>query len=334
MLTMTDRTVIPIFLFVILAHAVLLLFAIYTNQLTVISKVPEKVKLVVKTIHLKKEKPVEMVAAVISTPKPMPIPEPEPEPVVQAKAEEPIPEPIAEIKEEPLLVRTDQQHEVITTPKPKIHQPKSPPKPVQKSPKPALKPKPVKKTSKPQTKPVAKHPPKKPTTTQKPKEEKLKPSQTTKKPQPKVDQAAEAAKVKRKELLADAQKSISKIQQGHDKVIANAAVLPGSITTLQLETLNANATAEEFTPQQRSYYDELESRLKLQLRLPEYGAVKIKLTLERSGRYVKMAIVSAKSAANRAYIEKMLPTLKYPGFGDHFGDKEQYTFVISLSNDL
>jgi hypothetical protein len=155
---------------------------------------------------------------------------------------------------------------------------------------------------------------------------------------PEVIAAQEAAKAKRRELLASAQKSIAKIERTHDKLgpsqtsLGTAPAVPRPIESLQIETI-LGEKKQQLTPQEIGYHEELASRLKLLLRLPEFGEVKIKLTLERSGRFVKVVIVSAESASNRKYIEKTLPALKFPSFGNNFNDLDQYTFVIALSNE-
>lgn len=167
------------------------------------------------------------------------------------------------------------------------------------------------------------------------------------KPSPKAKQAegsknapkADLQKAKQRELIAKAQKNIANIGKDatHKGIKSNSdvgsVVVPGAISSLYVESINT--TGENlFTTQERDYYDELASRLKLLLRLPEYGEVKIKLTLERSGQFIKLAIVTAQSKKNREYIEQMLPTLKFPSFGDNFNSKSQHTFLINLSNDL
>ena len=94
------------------------------------------------------------------------------------------------------------------------------------------------------------------------------------------------------------------------------------------------AELKELNDKEIGYRDELAGRLKLLLRLPEFGEVKIKLTLSRAGKVAKVSIVSAESAANRTYIEKTIPTLSFPSFGNNFGTLPEYTFLISLSNDF
>jgi hypothetical protein len=56
--------------------------------------------------------------------------------------------------------------------------------------------------------------------------------------------------------------------------------------------------------------------------------------LDRSGKVFSVVIVSSESVANRKYIEKIVPTLTFPGFGSNFGSVMQYTFSITLSNDF
>ncbi len=167
--------------------------------------------------------------------------------------------------------------------------------------------------------------------------------QTASKPKPQKavvqqrDTGDEALKAKRRSLLAEAQKSIAQIESGHDIVAAasnrTTVVLPGKIEHLQIEGLEEGVGETEFTLQEMRYYEELASHLKRQLRLPEYGQVRIKLALERSGKFLEAAVLHAESKKNRQYLEQMLPKLKYPGFGTHFSDTNQHTFVIAFSNE-
>ena len=243
-------------------------------------------------------------------PKPKPKPEPKPEPI---KKKEPPPVPVKKVEKKPPAPATEKSSTPIK---------KDPPKPSVK--------KEVEKTQTPAKKEVAKPIPEK--------KKEAPPQPSTPKIDPEVVAAQEAAKAKRQALLSSAQKSIAKIERTHDKLSAStemtqaAPAIPRPIESLQIETLVIEK-APNLTPQQVGYHEELASRLKLLLRLPDFGEVKIKLTVERSGRFIKVAVVSAESASNRKYLEKTLPTLKFPGFGNHFGSAEEYTFAIALSND-
>lgn len=303
-----DRSLMPITFLVIALHAVMLTMAYIDSSLSKPVAPPIAKRLVVQTVALQPQvQEEEPFIAVQEEPPPKEEPAPPPPQEVEIPKEEPPPPP---------------------PPAPVVEQEIKKPKPVEKKPTPPPKkktpPKPVKK------KEVAK--PKKTET-------KTKPKVTPAKNIPKVDPKVEAAKAKKRTLLEQAQKSIAKIEKNSDKISANRAStiaeanVPARIESLHVEALVGDGT-QTFTKQEIGYNDELAGRLKLMLRLPEFGDVKVKLTLERSGKFVKAVIVSAESTANKKYVEKNLPKLSYPGFGNNFGTEPQYTFVIVLSNDL
>lgn len=255
---------------------------------------------------------------------PAPLPPPEPEVIKpEPEAKKPEPEPVKKV--EPAKPKKAEQV--------KKAEPAKKPAAVKKKPPAAKKaePKPKKAEAKPAKKNEAKPKPKK--------EAEKKPAPPKETAPPKPDPKIEAAKAKRRELLAKAQKSVAKIEQTRDRLTAAqsssvaAAGVPGKIDNLQVETF-ISESGPQLSPQEISYYAELANRLKLQLRLPDFGEVKVKLTLERSGKFVKVVVVNTESAKNRAYIEKTLPTVKYTSFGNNFSGQSEYTFVLALSNEI
>lgn len=163
--------------------------------------------------------------------------------------------------------------------------------------------------------------------------------------EPKKQKSKEAPKVTKKEapkqnealkkLLASAEDSIAKIDKNRDKGKASTskvgAVIPGKIEALQIDAIAIGG--EVLTGTEATYRDELAMRLRRLMRLPEYGEVKLKLTLDRSGKVAKVAIISAQSALNRTYVESTLPTLKFTDFGKNFTGQNQFTFMINLTNE-
>ena len=112
--------------------------------------------------------------------------------------------------------------------------------------------------------------------------------------------------------------------------------LPKALGTLQVDALPLEVpggASGDWGAKETSYSGEVASRLKKALKLPDYGAVKIKLTLDRSGKVVKLEIVQSESRKNKAYVESKIPTLLFPPFGQRFKDVSQNTFVITLQND-
>lgn len=147
-----------------------------------------------------------------------------------------------------------------------------------------------------------------------------------------------AEKKRQQKLFSEVQERIAKIDESRHKgtsgSLKNEKLAEAhTIKSLQTDAITADPKAPPLSHKEISYHNELVGYLKLNLRLPEYGDVKLKLTINRSGKVVSLVIVSTESIANRKYIEKKLPTLKLPGFGSNFGSDPEYTFSITLTSE-
>lgn len=131
---------------------------------------------------------------------------------------------------------------------------------------------------------------------------------------------------KRKALLAKAQENIAKIGKNNDKSSEKRAK---KIDDYEV----ASEQKQELSDEEIGYRDELAGRLRLMLSLPDYGEVKIKLTLNRDGTVHQVKTVSSQSSKNSNYVESTVPTLKFPGFGRHFKNNDRYTFLVTLQNE-
>lgn len=162
-----------------------------------------------------------------------------------------------------------------------------------------------------------------------------------KKRQQEIAAAEEAARQKERALLSKAKENLAKMGETRDKISSSpsinldATALPKELGTLQVDALPVAGAggAEDWGTKEVSYSGEVAARLKKALRLPDYGAVKIHLTLDRTGKVVKVEIVQSESSKNKAYVESKIPTLLFPPFGQRFKDASQNTFVITLQND-
>lgn len=308
-------------LFVIAIHAILISWMILTPFSPVMPRQNER--LIVKTIELSPPPPVSK--QVIE-------PIPEIEPILK-------PEIPPELEAPPQVIEEAPKIEPIKKMEKKPSSPSPAKKNISKK-KPPTEKKPIKKIE-----PVKKKVPPKQTT---PAPKKTIPKKLDKPlDKPKVDSKLEAAKSKaqqeaqekQRKLIAAAQENLAKIDQGRAKMSAaksslgNIAVVPVAIKSLQIEAL-PDSHAPPMTSGEKSYRDELASRLKLMLKLPEHGDVHLKLTLDRMGKVVNVKIVKSASSMNRNTIEKNLPNLKFPPFGNHFENMSEYTFIIQLSNEL
>lgn len=309
----SDSSLRTIAIAVFLLHVGLVL-ALFFNPLNhEVSRIPKE-KIVVKTVVLRESKPNVAPKEKIREPEARIVPalQADPEPNV----EQPLHEPIIEKAPEPTPnVKPEVKKEIFK--KESIKKPSPAKQAVAKK------------------EPLKKEEPKK--TIQKkdiPKSDK-KAAITTK---PKVDPALEEKKAKQKQLIAKAQENMAKISLNRDKLaeakkqtakMASSPVILGALHIDSIQTEGSNA----LTVREMGYRDEVASRLKSCLKLPEHGEVKVKLTLERNGSVEKVTILSAQNVSNRKYIEKTLPSLTFPGFGDNFVGHKTYTFLISLGNE-
>lgn len=176
-----------------------------------------------------------------------------------------------------------------------------------------------------ESKPVVKPPPSKPApvASKKPPPPK-KPAEVKKPTVVKKDPFEE----RKRQLIANAQASMAKIRDTG----------PAKKTSSELKDLEVIESLRIDSPdivcaEDKGYYGALAARLRAGLRLPELGEVRIRLTLNRAGRVVKVETLNAESEYNKQHVEKMLPKLQFPPFGKNFGNASQHTFTITLTND-
>lgn len=334
--TDVNRPLVVIVSAVLAVHAVLIAWMVLFGPSSVKpAKAAPPRKLLVQTVELAPPAPA---APPASLPKPVEkvAEAPAPMPVI----EEVVPEPLPEVKPEPKKVEVKKPEPVK---KPAPTPPKAQPTPKKEAAKPKTSPKPKEPAVKKEVKPKAvEKPAPKPAEAAKSNEaqqaaEKMKQQALE---QQRVKEAAQQAeKQRQRKLLADAEERIAKIGAGHGKVdpgksgkLASVA-LPSALSSLHIDALPDSPGAAPLSFKEASYRDELAGRLKLMLRLPEYGDVRVKLTLERSGKVSKVVVESSASKANGKYIEKTLPGLTFPPFGTNFGNDAHYTFSITLSNE-
>lgn len=163
---------------------------------------------------------------------------------------------------------------------------------------------------------------------------------------PKVDKV-QSEKIKQQKLeekrksdsIASAIASLNRsgsVEQKKATVSAKGAIaVPQAIGALSSDSLVAVVTDDEpLTGQERSYRDELIRRLQLALRLPEYADVTLQLTISRLGKMVALKSLKSSSKKNKSYVEKTLPTVHFPAFGQNFSNEKEHTFQLRLTKSL
>lgn len=163
------------------------------------------------------------------------------------------------------------------------------------------------------------------------------------KKQQEIAAAQKIAQQKEQALIAKAQENLAKMKKTRDKISALSSSinlektpLPQELGSLQVDTLLLEEAENigKWETQEISYSEEVAYRLKAALRLPDYGAVKIKLTIDLKGKVVKIETIQSESKKNKDYVESKIPTLIFPAFGQRFQGLSENTFVISLQNGL
>jgi hypothetical protein len=167
----------------------------------------------------------------------------------------------------------------------------------------------------------------------------------------KQQEKAEAEKVDRKRAEEEKEKQerlavalgalgkskLSRENMNHQPKRASLAQVadPKAIGSLEIDVWMSDQgeKGEAWGVQEVNYRDQVGETLRSELKLPEYGAVTIRLTLGHLGKVINVEIVNSQSGKNRAYVEKTLPMLSFPPFGQQFKGELQCTFSFILKNN-
>jgi hypothetical protein len=146
-----------------------------------------------------------------------------------------------------------------------------------------------------------------------------------------------ALEIARQECAKASEKlgNISKKSQKSNSVSTELhAALPKEISSLKIDSFLAEGdTFTKAGKTEMTYLENVSYCLKKRLRLPDYGFVSIKLTIEKTGKVTRVEIVKSGSSLNKAYIEKELPKLIFSPFGSQFQGVDHYTFLITIHNE-
>jgi hypothetical protein len=137
-------------------------------------------------------------------------------------------------------------------------------------------------------------------------------------------------------LLQELEESIAKIENKSDKGAASkktpVSSKPLAPISLQIDTPSAEFSSVE--DGQSDYADTLVSHLHQCLSLPDYGEVKIQLSLRQDGTVVKVVVLKAQSEKNKQYLESNLSRLRFPRFEGVYASKKESTFTLTFCNEL
>jgi outer membrane biosynthesis protein TonB len=114
-------------------------------------------------------------------------------------------------------------------------------------------------------------------------------------------------------LVKELEESIAKMDAPPAKKSKAIALMP-----LQIDVSS---------PEDESYVSLLVSHLHQALSLPDFGEVKIQLSLRQDGSVAKITVLKAQSEKNRQYLETHLPQIKFPRL------EKESTFILTFCNE-
>ena len=127
-------------------------------------------------------------------------------------------------------------------------------------------------------------------------------------------------------LLKELEESIAKIDK---KSVAKTTPPSKAIAPIPLQIDLHSSDFEE----DADYTALLIRELHESLRLPDFGEVKIQLSLRQDGSVVKVVVLKAQSEKNKQYLESNLMRLKFPRFEGTYSNKKECTFILTFCNE-
>lgn len=130
---------------------------------------------------------------------------------------------------------------------------------------------------------------------------------------------------KKNDLFKEIKESLTKIEKSTHSEKSTALTLPKNIQNLEIDHIEME--------EKNDYFILLAETLKNELELPDYGDVKLELTVLHSGRVTKLKILDASSEKNRRYLELKLPKLTLPAFSEDLKNQYEHTFTLTFCNE-
>lgn len=133
------------------------------------------------------------------------------------------------------------------------------------------------------------------------------------------------ANKKKNDLLNELRESLTKLESQTPMEPSPSLTLPKNIRNLEIDHPEQEAPAD--------YFLILAQTLKNELELPEYGDVKLELTVLNNGRVTKLRVLNASSDKNKRYLELKLPNLLLPPFSEELINEREHTFTLTFCNE-
>jgi hypothetical protein len=129
-------------------------------------------------------------------------------------------------------------------------------------------------------------------------------------------------------LLKELEESIAKIE--NKKAVSKVISTGKALTPIPLQIDLLSSDHEDLSA---DYADLLVGHLHHSLTLPDYGEVKIQLSLRQDGSVSKLIVLKTESEKNKRYLENNLPKLNFPRFEGTYSNKKECTFILTFCNE-
>jgi hypothetical protein len=133
-------------------------------------------------------------------------------------------------------------------------------------------------------------------------------------------------------LIHELEKQLDKIEKGGQKNISHTPTInvPSKISSLQIDRADHSVADEK----DLLYNEMLATFLHQAIVLPEYGEVKLKIDIDEEGRVSQVKVIESQSKVNQRYLEKILPSLRFPRPPHHLSKTKKQSYVLTFCNEL
>ena len=142
---------------------------------------------------------------------------------------------------------------------------------------------------------------------------------------PKPKTYSKTENTKKKTLLKQLKESLDTIEKTMPSKQTTPLTVPKIISSLEIDETKQNDLSD--------YFPLLTQILQKELELPEYGDVKLELTLLNNGKVSNIRILNAASEKNQHYLNLHLPKITFPPFNKDLKHKREYTFTLTFCNE-
>jgi hypothetical protein len=130
---------------------------------------------------------------------------------------------------------------------------------------------------------------------------------------------------KKNDLLKELRESLKRLETQPPVESFQSLTPPKNIRNLEIDHVEKEVATD--------YFLILAQTLKNELELPEYGDVKLELTILNNGRITKLRVMNASSDKNKRYLELKLPNLVLPPFSEDLKNQCEHTFTLTFCNE-